>query len=76
MRTRTPASLDFDVLQAALQAFRAASVRAPAEPSKQANGVQDPLVELLTGGPNWREAVGEQGGSFNRSYARRGGSEA
>jgi hypothetical protein len=75
---RTPATLDFDVLQAALQAFQSASAtaKAQAEPAKDGRCAHDPLVELLTGGPNWREAVDEQGGSFNRSYARRGNGEA
>jgi hypothetical protein len=78
-RDRMAAPLDFFVLQATLQAFQSASATARAQaeppPAKSPKCGHDPLVEVLLGGPNWREAVGEQGGSFNRSYARRGSDE-
>ena len=74
-RDNAAAELDFELLTATLQAYQSASAtaRAQAEPSETSRApltALDPLVELLVGGPNWREAVGEQGGSFNRSYAR------
>jgi hypothetical protein len=34
--------------------------------------LQDPLVELLLGGPLWRRAVAVQMGCFNPAYARQG----
>ena len=37
---------------------------------------QHPLVELLLGGPNWREAIGAQGGCFHREQALRAQSGA
>jgi hypothetical protein len=79
-RNSAAAPLDFVLLQTTLQAFQSASVTARVQagpaPAKSPKCGHDPLVELLLGGPNWREAVGEQGGSFNRSYARRGSDEA
>jgi hypothetical protein len=70
-----PVELDFSLLMAALQAFQASSAtaRAHAEPKSggdEGRSGHEPLVELLVGGPKWREAVSEQGGSFNRFYAR------
>jgi hypothetical protein len=67
--------LDFGVLTAALQAYQAASVTARvqargASACGKPNGAQDALVEILLGGPRWREAVTEQGGSFNAAFAR------
>jgi hypothetical protein len=33
--------------------------------------VEEPLVELLTAGPDWRRAARAQGGCFNRAEAGR-----
>ena len=76
---RSTAGLDYDLLTAALQAYQAASVTARLQArgmaaAGPAASAQDPLVEILLGGPRWREAVDAQGGSFNATYARaRGG---
>jgi hypothetical protein len=72
---RSSASLDFGMLTAALQAYQAASVtaRTPARAATDGEppaSTQDALVEILLGGPRWREAVTEQGGCFNAAYAR------
>ena len=69
------AGLDYGVLTAALQAFQAASVTAriqaqPLSREEVPNLPQESLVELLLGGPAWREAVNQQGGSFNPHWAR------
>jgi hypothetical protein len=72
--SRTPASLDFDMLVAALRSQRdsgpAASARAAA--SEPAAGFADPIAEILLAGPGWREAVAAQRGCFNPAFARQG----
>jgi hypothetical protein len=73
---RSSAGLDFGVLTAALRTFQAASAtaRAHAGPDaggKPAKGSNGSLVELLIAGPQWQQALEEQGGCFNRSCARR-----
>ena len=75
--TTTPseATLDFGMLTATLHACQSASItarlqaQAPA-PAKDLHKNQDPLVELLLGGPAWRDACDQQGGSFNAAHAR------
>ena len=37
-----------------------------------AAGQEEPLVELLLGGPRWRHALSAQRGCFNRAVAGRG----
>lgn len=78
---RSSADLDYGVLTAALQAFQSGSVTARAQAHRgdaaQAPAVgHDALVELLLGGPGWREAVERQGGSFNPAYVRDRGNNA
>ena len=72
---RTSVPLDHGMLTAALQACQATSVTArlqakTADPDAQTSIAA--LVELLLGGPQWREAVDRQGGSFNAACARSG----
>jgi hypothetical protein len=70
---RSPASLDYRVLIATLEAIQSAS--ATARSLRAAGGTADPspgdnpMVELLIGGSGWRHAVGAQGGSFHRDQA-------
>jgi hypothetical protein len=68
-----PARLDYGVLVATLEAMQSASAAARAVRGLSAEGTaapgQDALVELLLGGPGWREAVTAQGGCFNRAQA-------
>jgi hypothetical protein len=69
------ARLDYDMLTATLHAFQSTSETARAQalaPAAESRIANDSLVELLTGGPGWREAVDRQGGSFNSSFARIG----
>jgi hypothetical protein len=61
-----PAPIDHGLLLAAL-AGRAAIAPGRAEPM-----AEEPLIELLTGGPDWRRAAVAQGGCFNRAEAGRG----
>ena len=61
-----PAPIDHGLLLAAL-AGRAAMAQQRSEAV-----VEEPLVELLTGGPDWRRAAIAQGGCFNRAEAGRG----
>lgn len=75
--SRSAARLDYRVLVATLAAMQSASaaaraVRAPGSEGKAAFR-HDPLVELLLGGPGWRDAVAAQGGCFNRAQARSAG---
>jgi hypothetical protein len=72
----SPAGLDYGVLTATLQAYQAASLTARTQKRSIALPAceQDALVEILLGGPRWREAVDAQGGSFNAAWASaRGG---
>ena len=68
------ANLEFRVLVATLDAMQLAN--AAARPMgggrfcQETGEVSDPLVELLLGGPCWREAALAQGGSFNRAQAQ------
>ena len=69
--TRTAATLDFGLLLAILGEHQAASAaaRAAARPVA-ASWPHSPLVELLLGGPGWRDAACALGGSFNPAFAR------
>jgi hypothetical protein len=63
------ARLDHDVLVAAICAQQAASATARvqadiAHPSVPRS--EEPLVELLLGGPSWRDAALRQSGCFSR----------
>ncbi len=61
-----PAPLDHGPLLAALGA------RASAPAPEAVGEMEEPLVELLTGGPDWRRAARAQGGCFSRAEAGRG----
>ncbi len=71
--SRTAARLDYGVLVATLEAMQSESPAARAVRGLAGEGAnaprQDALVELLVGGPGWRDAVAAQGGCFNRAYA-------
>jgi hypothetical protein len=74
---RSAAPLDYGMLTAALQACQSTSVTAriqaeAPEPQVDMPAARSPIVELLIGGPEWREAVDRQGGSFNAACARKG----
>lgn len=68
-----PAAIDYGVLVATLSAHQAASATARAALRAGTHQAweqpQDALVELLAGGPGWREAKRGQRGSFNRAAA-------
>jgi len=73
MVDRASVPLDHDMLTAVLQAWQATSVTARLQakaPGPDARDSNAALVELLVGGPDWREAVDRQGGSFNAACAR------
>jgi hypothetical protein len=71
--TGAPARLDYGVLVATLEAMQSASAAARAVRGLGGEGAaaprQDALVELLCGGPAWREALIAQGGCFNPAQA-------
>ena len=73
LANRQPARLEHSMLCAALAAQRsvdsAARLQDPARRASQP--MDDPLTELLTAGPGWREALAEQGGCFSRAEAGR-----
>ena len=60
---RAQPRLDYDVLVASLAALHPPQVGA-------GGSAHDPLIELLTGGPDWRKAVALQDGCFNRALRR------
>ena len=69
--SRTAAPLDFGLLVAMLQTRQAASLAARTQALwGAAPRLEDPLVELLLGGPLWRRAAMAQAGCFNPAYAR------
>ena len=71
--SRPAAPLDFGLLVAMLQTRQSASPAARAQTAwSAAPRIEDPLVELLLGGPLWRRAVAVQAGCFNPAYARKG----
>ncbi|MDP8912168.1 MAG: hypothetical protein M3N39_01165 [Pseudomonadota bacterium] len=75
--SRSAARLDYGVLVATLEAMQSASAAARALRGLGVEGKaaprHDSLVELLLGGPGWREAIGSQRGSFNPQHAQRFG---
>jgi len=69
-----PVQLDHATLLAALAARRSASGEARVEARVAAAVVargEQPLVELLLGGPRWRQALSAQQGCFSRAEAGR-----
>jgi hypothetical protein len=70
---REPALLDHMMLVAALAAGRASCGQGTPQPSGQsvAEPLEEPLVELLTAGPDWRRALSAQRGCFSRAEAGR-----
>ena len=72
---RTAAGLDYGVLVASLDAMQAASPSARAlrslacEPGAVPG--TNPLVEIVLGGPKWREAIAAQCGCFNPAQVQR-----
>jgi hypothetical protein len=71
---RSAAPLDYRVLVATLEALQSASpaargIRSAHERADLAPS-HDPIAELLLGGPAWRDAVGAQGGCFNRGQVK------
>jgi len=81
MLERQPApAIEHMLLVASLSAHQAASTTARAAQRHYRGGdwrlPGDPLVELLAGGPAWREARRAQRGSFHPGFAARSGKEA
>jgi hypothetical protein len=69
--SRTAAPPDFALFLAALAARQAASPAVRAQgPVGKVRAVAEPLVELLCGGPLWREARTAQRGAFHPGLAR------
>ena len=69
-----PAPLDFGMLRATLIAQAAASeaARAQARASTDASPAPDePLGEVVLGGPDWSQAASAQRGCFNRAEVKR-----
>jgi hypothetical protein len=66
---RLDAALDYGLLVEMLRAHQQATLATCAEIRFDA-AMQDPLVELLLGGEEWRHAVVAQKGCFNPAYAR------
>ena len=64
---RVAARLDHALLQATLAASRAVAARRPDRPAPD----EEPLVELVTAGPEWKQAAVRQRGCFNRAEAGR-----
>jgi hypothetical protein len=73
LAVRSAARLDFGVLVATLNLQQAASPAARAQAIGEALPCpEDPLAELLSGGPAWRQAAAVLRGSFNPALARKG----
>ena len=68
---RAATHVDYGVLVATLRLQQAASAAAQAQAIGEALPCpEDPLAELLSGGPAWRRAAAALRGSFNPAYAR------
>lgn len=71
--SRQPARPDYRIMVATLEALQSASSAARALRAggacAQTPARHDCLVALLLGEPGWREAVGAQGGCFDRDGA-------
>lgn len=61
-----PAPLDHGLLLAALAG------RSRASALEAVTMIEEPIVEVLTGGSDWQRAARAQGGCFNRAEAGRG----
>jgi hypothetical protein len=70
---RQSAKLDFAVLTAALAARRSIEPRCQNQKSKkvQVQEGEEALVEVVLGGPKWRQAASKQQGCFSRAEAGR-----
>jgi hypothetical protein len=75
--SQSAARLDYGVLVATLEAMQSSSNAARALRAAGSESLATPrhdsLVELLLGGPGWREALAAQRGSFNPGRARKRG---
>jgi hypothetical protein len=75
LEERQPLRLDHALLIAALSAQHTAGVtarpRCEAVQPRPALAEDDPLIEVVLGGPRWREAATRQQGCFNRAEAGR-----
>ena len=71
--SRSAARLDYGVLVATLEAMQSSSAAARSLRGLGPTGMpalrHDGLVELVLGGPGWREAIASQRGSFNPERA-------
>ncbi len=77
---RSAVRLDYGVLIATLDALQSASTAARtlrnAGSEGSAPAARNPAIELILGGPGWREAIDAQGGAFNRVCAKHAGKGA
>ena len=73
---KEPARLDHALLQAALAGGRVQMRSTEAEARASDAPGEEPLIELVTGGPDWQRAAARQRGCFNRAEAGRGGNGA
>lgn len=81
MADRVVSHLDYGVLVATLSAIQGPSakddvVRAGVDGRVESAREHSSLIELLVGGPGWREAVVQQAGRFNRRITVTHGKEA
>jgi hypothetical protein len=73
LAARSATRLDYGVLVATLCLQQAASATAKAQAIGEVLPCpEDPLAELLSGGPAWRQAAAALRGSFNPAFARQG----
>jgi hypothetical protein len=69
-----PVRIDHSILVAALAAEReahGAPIRLHLPPPPETACGEEPMVELLIGGPGWRQALWAQRGCFSRAEAGR-----
>ena len=68
-----PARLDYELLTAtvAAQAAASAAARAQARAMPPAPAPAEPIGEIVLAGADWRQAVSEQRGCFNRVEMKR-----
>ena len=74
LEERQALRLDYRLLVAAVSAQQTViTISGDARPTPPSGGSadDDPLIELLLGGPRWREAASRQRGCFSRAEAGR-----
>lgn len=70
-RTRTSKALDYPMLIALLNAVQGGGAPRGQDTAGADDAGEGNVIDLIEGGPAWRQAIIGQAGSFNREVAQR-----